>query len=202
MEMRRLLACLVGLALAVVTVNVAFAHAEPSKVTPGDGAVLAEAPTQVVIEMSQEMARQADANDIDVLDASGKEVTTVAATIDDGDRSKLSVPLQTNLPTGVYTIKWKTLSADDGDPANGELTFTIDPAKPASAGKETLRETGIGGEASPTSAAPTTAAATSPAAPADTGTDGGTSWVLVAAVAVGMLAVGSGGTFLFIKKGS
>ncbi len=195
------MACLVGLTMAMITVSVALAHAEPSKVTPGDGAVLAAGPREVVIEMSQDMARQADANDIDVFDASGKEVTAVAATIDDTDRSKLSVPLPADLANGVYTIKWKTLSADDGDPANGQLSFTVDPARPPSAGKEVLRDTGIGATAPPTAATPAPSATSDAVAPVETSTGGGTSWVLVAAVAVGMLAVGSGGTFLFIKKG-
>src|SRR6185436_1659036 len=112
-------------ALAVATV--AFAHAEPATVSPGDGAVLNSSPATVVIEMSQEMTRREGANDIDVLDAAGTEVTTVAATVDNNDRKKLSVPLPANLPAGKYVVNWKTVSADDGDSANGQLSFTIDP---------------------------------------------------------------------------
>ena len=48
-------------------------------------------------------------------------------------------------------MKWKTLSADDGDPANGQFTFTYDPSKPAATGTEVTRDTGIGAAASPTS---------------------------------------------------
>jgi len=201
--MKRLIALSCATVAALALVAVALAHAEPDTISPGDGAVLAASPSQVVIEMSQEMARTADANDIDVVDASGKEVTTAAATIDNADRKKLTVPLPPNLPTGTYTVKWKTLSADDGDAANGTLSFTIDPAKTPSAGKTKLRDTGIG--ESPSAAAPSPAAkSTGAAAPAsDIGGGGGgsgTSWILVAAVGIAMLAVGSGGTFLLVTK--
>lgn len=187
----------VALAAAVIfalaTVTMALAHAEPATVKPGDGAVLTQPPTEIQIQMTQEMARQAGGNDIEVFDASGKKVTTVAAVIDNSDRRKISVPLPSNLAIGTYTVKWKTLSADDGDPANGELSFTYDPAKTPSAGKENLVDTGAAPE-SPTTAPPASSAE------GLGGGGGGTSWVLVVAVAVGMFALGSGSTYLLVNK--
>ncbi len=178
--------------LALATFTIAFAHAEPAIVKPGDGAVLAQAPTEVQIQMTQEMARQAGANDIEVFDVGGNKVTTVSANIDNSDRRKISVPLPSNLAVGSYTVKWKTLSADDGDPANGELVFTYDPAKTPFVGNENLVDTGIE-PATPTTAAPGSVAGL------DRG-DPGTSWVLVIAVAVGMFALGSGSTYLLVNK--
>jgi len=150
--------------------------------------VLSQPPTEIVIEMTQEMARQAGANDIEVFDPAGKKITTVSAVIDNGDRKRLSVPLPSGLAVGTYAVRWKTLSADDGDPANGQLSFTYDPSKPPSPGKENLVELAAG--------------ATARATPADGGfgSGGGTSWVLIAAVATGMFALGSGGTFLLVRK--
>ena len=175
------------LALAVVTS--ASAHAEPATVKPGDGAVLSQPPADVVIEMTQEMARQGGANDIEVFDAAGKKVTTVGAVIDNSDRKRISVPLPSDLPVGTYTVKWKTLSADDGDPADGQLSFTFDPSKPPSPGNENLVEVVV---------APT---AKAPANDAGFGGGGGsTSWALVVAVAAGMFALGSGATFLLVRK--
>lgn len=174
---------------------IAFAHAEPKTVRPGDGAVLAASPGEYTIEMTQEMARREGANDIDVFDANGNEVTAVAAVIDNANRSRITVTLPPSLESGDYTVRWKTLSAEDGDAANGELTFRIDPNATADPGKEQLVE-----------GAPT-------AAPGEDGSDGetsapsivnggggGTSWVLVAAVAVGCLVLGSGTTFLLVQK--
>ena len=182
-----IMAALGGLA-AVASV---FAHSEPATVKPGDGAVLNQPPAQVVIEMTQEMARQAGANDIQVFDATGTRVTTVDASIDNSDRKKISVPLPSPLAVGTYAVKWKTLSADDGDPAAGQLSFTYDPARPASAGKETLVDVATGGE--------TPARASASPVPIG-GSSGGTSWVLVAAVALGAFALGAGGAFLLISK--
>lgn len=198
--MKTLVAAVLGGVGACLAVAGAWAHAEPATITPGDGAVLNSVPATIVYEMSQDMARQNDAsgqpaNNLEVFDAAGKKVSTENATVDDTDRKKLTLKMPATLAVGVYTVKWKTLSADDGDPANGQFTFTYDPSKPAATGNTVTRDTGIGqAGASPT------AAATSGPASAIGGGGSGTSWVLVMSVAVGMLAVGSGGTFLLIQK--
>lgn len=188
----KLAASLVASIAALAAVAAVFAHAEPATVKPGDGAVLLAAPLTVEMEMSQDMARQEGANDIDVFDASGIEVTTTAAAIDNGNRRKLTVALPSALSAGVYTVKWKTLSADDGDPAIGSVSFTIDPNGPASPGKEVLREELLGGETATAAAAP--GAVTVPS------DRGGTSWVLVVAVAVGMFVLGAGSSWVVVQK--
>lgn len=183
-----------ALVTALAIVSSAFAHAEPVKAKPGDGAVLNERPTEIVFEMSQEMARESGANDIDVFAADGTEVTTVAAVIDNSDRARLSVPLPSDLPPGTYTVNWKTLSSEDGDPANGSTTFTFDPSASPQAGKEVLREDLLGGGYS--------TGGNGAAAPViDVGGDSsGVTWVLAVAVGMGMLVVGAGGTFLLVQK--
>jgi copper resistance protein C len=178
--------------LALAAMAVALAHAEPAKVSPGDGALLTAPPPAVEIEMSQELARQEGANDIDVLDISGNEVTTTAAVIDNGNRKKLSVALPSTLAPGQYTVKWKSLSADDGDPAQGQLKFTFDPAGIPAAGITDLR-TGLDAPAA-------TPPAGAPAAPLASAGGGGTSWILVAAVALGMFVMGGGTAFLLVQK--
>jgi methionine-rich copper-binding protein CopC len=181
--------CLAAL-LALVLVATAFAHAEPATIKPGDKAVLNQPPAQIDMTMSQEMARQGDANDIDVFDASGKEVTVVAAVIDNSDRKKLSVPLPTGLPAGIYTVKWKTLSADDGDAAEGMFTFTIDPSAAPNAGTEAVKPPVLDDKPPETGSV---ASITNSAG-------GGTSWVLVTAVAIGAFVLGGGTTFLAVQK--
>lgn len=212
--MRFWLAVPAAAVIALVTVSMAFAHAAPKTVSPGDGSVLATPPTSVVIETVQDMARQAGANDIQVFDASGKQVTTAPAVINDSDRSNISVAIPPGLAVGTYTVKWKTLSADDGDAANGVLSFTYDPSKPASPGKvqliAPLETTPAAGSTTPEATASASASAAPASASAGTATvgpvnalgdttPGSTSWVLVTAVGVGMLALGAGGTFLLIK---
>ncbi|HMO53343.1 MAG TPA: copper resistance protein CopC [Tepidiformaceae bacterium] len=188
----KFLAPLVAAVAAISVVATAFAHAEPARVYPGDGAVLNEPPAEVVFEMSQEMARQDGQNDIDVFDADGNEVTVVAAVIDKADRKMLSVPLPSNLAPGVYTVRWKTLSAEDGDPDSGETTFTYDPSAPPNPGREVLREDLLNPGGGETPVAP--AAISVPTA------DDGVTWVLVVAVGALMFALGAGGTFLLVQR--
>ncbi|MCE7927909.1 MAG: hypothetical protein DYG91_05320 [Chloroflexi bacterium CFX7] len=192
--MNRLLAIVcAGTLAALISLQSVQAHAAPAKISPGDGAVLVTSPSKIVIEMSQDMARQDGGNDIDVVGPDGTEVTTEAAVIDNANRRLLSVNVPANLPPGKYVIRWKSLSSDDGDPADGELSFTVDPAGPAQPGREILREE-LGG--SPTPATNTDSAS---AFPTVTEPDGVT-WVLVVAVGVGALVLGAGGTFLLVDK--
>ncbi len=189
----RLLALPAALFIALAGIALAAAHAEPVKVRPGDGAVLNERPAEVALDMSQEMAREAGANDIDVFDADGNEVSAVAAVIDNANRSRLTVPLPADLLPGRYTVEWKTLSSEDGDPASGTVSFTYDPAAAPAVGKEVLREDLLGGD-EPGGDVPA-------AQVVDIGGDaGGVTWVLVAAVGVAMFALGAGGTFLLVQK--
>ena len=181
-----------GVALSLLIVGIAFAHAEPTNVKPGQDAVLTTAPAEVVLLMSQEMARQAGANDIVVQDSSGAEVTKQPAAIDSANRKKLSVPLPAGLAPGTYTVRWRTLSADDGDPASGNYAFKFDPSGTPSPGKEVLREDLLGGDTP-------TAGAADPSA-LGTGWESGSIWVLVAAVAVAMFALGAGTTFVLVQK--
>lgn len=190
--MVRILIVLLAALGAVAASTVAFAHAEPANIKPGDGAVLNQPPAQVQIEMTQDMARQAGANDIVVVDANGKQVTTVSATIDNADRKKLAVPLPATLAPGTYTVQWKTVSADDGDPATGTTTFTYDPARTPFPGTEVLQTSLLG---SPEAGTPG-------GAPLASGGGGGTSWILLAAVGIGALVVGGGATFLFVQNRS
>lgn len=179
--------------VALLAVSIAWAHAEPATAKPGDGAVLLKAPGEIVLEMSQEMGRQAGNNDIDVFDAAGKEVTTIAAVVDNADRKRLSVALPADLPAGAYTVKWKTSSAEDGDSAEGQLSFTIDPNGKPSPGKEQLRDDLLGG-------GDETPEPTDSVVSFGGGADDGVTWVLVIAVGVGMLVLGAGGMFLLVQK--
>jgi methionine-rich copper-binding protein CopC len=190
---RRRLLVAGAFAAGVLAVRSVFAHAEPAKVTPGDGAVLTTPPATIEITMSQEMARRDGANEIDVLDATGTEVTSVGAIIDNGNRRKLSVALPANLAPGRYTVKWKTLSAEDGDTGGGTLSFTYDPVGTPSPGREVLRADLLGGETPTAGLAP-------PGVTVPSGGGDGTSWVLVVAVAAGMFVLGAGSAYVLVQR--
>lgn len=192
MRTLRLAAATLGAGLALAGAASAAAHAEPVRATPGDGAVVTSPPPEVVLLMSQELARQTGANDIEVLDSAGRDVTPGTAVIDPADRRRLSVPLPSDLEPGEYVVRWKTLSAEDGDTASGELRFRFEPSGTSIPGREVLKESVLGGA---------TPAAAAPPPVAGAGSDGGTSWVLVAAAAGAALVIGAGGMYLLTGKG-
>ena len=175
---------------ALLSVTAVFAHAEPATAKPGDGAVLTSAPAEIVIVMS----RRAGGKDSAVFDGAGKEVTAVAAVVDNNDRTRLSVAMPSDLAPGKYTVRWQSLSSEDGDPADGELSFTYDPNGIANPGKEQLREDLLnpGG--------PTPEPGSGTASVSVAGSDEGVTWILVAAVGIGMFVLGAGGAFLLVQK--
>jgi methionine-rich copper-binding protein CopC len=192
--MKRSLAFLIATCASLAVVAGALAHAEPAQVSPGLGANVIAPPGQVEIVMSQEMAIREGANDIDVLNAEGTEVTRIAAVVDRGDRRRISVPLPSDLQPGSYTVQWKTLSAEDGDPDDGEYVFTYDPTKPEDPGRTNLREdvpveTPANGDNS-----------SAPLPTVSVDQESGMSWILVAAVGIAGLAIGSGATFLLAQR--
>jgi methionine-rich copper-binding protein CopC len=118
----------------------AYAHAEPAHVHPGDGAVLNAPPHIIEVEFSQDVARRGEESRLELLDESGEIVSTEPSLVDDADRRIITLAVPVDLPPGRYEIAWYTLSAEDGDSAEGRLSFTIDPNATPAPGRESLRE--------------------------------------------------------------
>jgi methionine-rich copper-binding protein CopC len=125
-----LIVCLpVLLLISVLRINteLVYAHARYDRSDPPADAVLPEAPTEVHIWFTQELFRREGANNVEVYGPDGTRVDRQDARIDDDDRTHMIVSLQGDLPTGTYTVHWKTLSAEDGDDESGEFSFTVSP---------------------------------------------------------------------------
>lgn len=129
----------------VVCVPVALAHAQIISCTPGIGSTVATAPATVTCKASEGM--DGKGSSLTVVDSMGMQVDKGDSKVDlnDPDRVSISVSLDSAMvKDGLYTVKWKTLSAADGDSAEGEFQFavgaqpmTIPPtATPAPAGAE------------------------------------------------------------------
>jgi methionine-rich copper-binding protein CopC len=96
--------------------------------------VINEAPTRVDVWFTQEMFRREGANTLSVFGSDGAAVHVGEAELDDDGRVHLSIELAANLEPGEYEVRWTTLSAVDGDAAEGSFTFTYDPdATPSTA---------------------------------------------------------------------
>ena len=100
------------------------AHAELDRSTPKVGETVNGAPAKVEIWFTEEIT---DGSQIAVSDKVGKSVTNGKAELDlfDPDRKHLTVGLTPNLPDGVYTVTWTSVSAEDGDPDSDTFTFTV-----------------------------------------------------------------------------
>lgn len=122
-------AAVVGLGLLLATSNHALAHARfDHSDLPPDSTVDGQ-PFTLKAYFSQEMTSKSG---IKVVDANGAQVDSADGhlDLDDPDRKVMVVTLPA-LPTGVYTVQWNSVSAEDGDPADGTFTFGVGMAPPS-----------------------------------------------------------------------
>ncbi len=139
-------------------VRTALAHAEPERAIPPINGTVESSPAKVEIWFSQEVT--ADGNKIAVTGPDGSSVDRGDTKVDlnDTTHTHVTVSLSPNLPPGVYTVNWVSVSEEDGDADNGKYTFTIAGGTPV---------------ASP-AASPVASPAASPAATATPGASAGT----------------------------
>jgi methionine-rich copper-binding protein CopC len=160
----------------------ASAHADYERSEPPAEAVVTAAPTEVRIYFTQDLFRRQGMNGIEVYGADGVRVDQDDPVIDDDNRRLLSVSLQPDLPDGLYTVRWFSLSAEDGHEGEGEFTFTIGAAGTATSTTPLTTTEVTTGEVQATegvtttapdeptaAAAPTEAAATATPVPASSG---------------------------------
>ncbi len=118
------------LALLPLAPSRALAHADYARSTPGSDAIVRSSPARIDVWFTQELFRRAGANELRVLAEDGRRVDDAQPVVDDADRTHLSVRLAEELAPGPYTVEWRSLSAVDGDTAEGSFRFTVDPAAP------------------------------------------------------------------------
>jgi methionine-rich copper-binding protein CopC len=120
-----------GLAAAFLLVlpSPARAHALVVRSNPAAGASLTQVPRTLTITFSE--APEPGASSIRVLDASGGLASRGPARPVPSDRLQLAVSLGPLL-NGVYTVRWKTISTDDGHASAGSFTFGVGPSAYAS----------------------------------------------------------------------
>jgi len=127
-----LLAASLAVGLFVASVGGVSAHARYDHSDPVAGAVLDGSPFVLRTYFSQELMK---ASTIQVVDDSGAQVDVGDGHVDldDPDRMTMLVSLP-ELQPGVYTVKWTSVSAEDGDPAAGHFAFGVGMAPPDGGG--------------------------------------------------------------------
>ena len=103
------------------TVSAASAHAQLVASVPGAGERLESAPTQVVLVFSERLDPLG--TDIDVLDDAGKLIAS-GGQIDPSDPRTMTIALPA-LADGLYSVNWRSLSADDGHNTQGFFNFGV-----------------------------------------------------------------------------
>ena len=124
--MKFTLVLVVGIAAFVSLAVRAFAHAEVESCQPPINATLDSLPDVIVCTTSESM--NAKRSTLSVYDSAGERVDRDNSQVDfnDTERRTISVSLdRSKARPGVYTVKWRTLSADDGDEAYGEFKLTV-----------------------------------------------------------------------------
>src|SRR5438132_14354750 len=112
----------------------ARAHANYARSDPAPNAVLEAPPGQVRVWFS-EPPKPGDSG-LQVYDGDRQAEMAGPTAADPSDPLALTVPLKP-LGQGVYTVAWHTVSAADGDPANGFFAFAV--GRPAAAPVEPVQ---------------------------------------------------------------
>jgi copper transport protein len=102
--------------------SIIFAHAVPRATQPAANAILHEAPREIAIRFSERV--EARASSLQVFDAHGIRIDDGKATIAPGDPWLYRLALLP-LGTGVYTVSWRVMSADDGHVTDGAYVFVV-----------------------------------------------------------------------------
>ncbi len=116
-------ATLIALMLLISVRGGAEAHAFLERSDPLENAVVPSVPADARLWFTEPIERQyAHAQ---LFDVRGQRIETPAAAVDPDDSKLMVLPLPSDLQVGTYTISWQNISAADGHPADGLLTFTI-----------------------------------------------------------------------------
>ncbi|MBM3451134.1 MAG: hypothetical protein FJX78_09195 [Armatimonadetes bacterium] len=119
-----LLALLAGAGI-LLPVSPAQAHAVLVRASPPSGAALDRGPREISLRFSEPIDRRVSA--IDIHDAGGRAEIPRSSVAANG--LTLSAPLP-QLPRGMYTVRWRVLSAVDGHVTSGFYLFAVGPASP------------------------------------------------------------------------
>ncbi len=117
-----LLTAFIYLALTPVT---ASAHANLDRSDPAAGTDLDQPPAQVQLEFSE--AVDGSFSRVQLLNAQGQQVDRGDSHVAPNDPLSLVVSLPSQMPNGVYTVAWRTLSAVDGHTVDGAYPIIIGP---------------------------------------------------------------------------
>ncbi|MDQ0061328.1 copper resistance CopC family protein [Paenibacillus harenae] len=129
--------------------GVASAHSKLETAVPEKDSTVAVSPQSIVLSYNTKIE---DLSNLKLFNAAGEQIATDKAVVDD---KSMSAAVQSELPSGIYTVKWTIIGAD-GHAVEGEYAFTVQAAEPTVAPVAT--------DTPAATSAPTTAPTTEPSA--------------------------------------
>lgn len=123
-------AAVLGIGLFFAIVGTSFAQPNHAKVISSDPAinsVIKQAPTKITVTTAENMKPGATNSNLEVYGPDDVLISQGNATVGLNDPTKMSVTIKPE-KNGIYIVRWYTVSADDGDAAQGAFAFTVDTA--------------------------------------------------------------------------
>ena len=160
----------------LVAPAVARAHAELDTVSPADKSTVVGSPSEIVMTFVQNL--DPTKSSIKIVDASSK-VVVQGGTFPAGKPREMDLAIATPLAPATYSIRWTTVSTEDGETAHGTTTFTVQAAPSPTPSPSTAPSVAPSEAASapasaspaPSAAAPSAAPSSPPTAPAPSTSD-------------------------------
>src|SRR5438105_8894619 len=134
MRARALIAAAAVVVLAVLP-GTAWAHANLDRAEPAPGSQLDQPPRELQLFFSE--AVDGSFSRIQLLNTRGEAVDRGDSHVAPNDPRSLAVSLPDQLPNGVYTVSWRTLSAVDGHTVNGAYPLIVGPMPAGGVGAAT-----------------------------------------------------------------
>src|SRR6478609_840239 len=131
MRLRVLIVAAFVATLVVAIAGVAQAHALLKSSDPAAGAELASPPPQIVLTFTE--PPDPKLSSIGLISSSGGTVKTGPSHAVPAHPTELAQSLP-NLPDGVYTVSWRTVSLTDGHVTGGSFAFGVGVAPPSGTG--------------------------------------------------------------------
>jgi methionine-rich copper-binding protein CopC len=185
-------------------------HAAYDHSTPAQNEVVTTPPTQVDVFFKEDLRVVAGQYFVHVENDSGTQVSDGDGAVDDNDRSHITASIPTALADGRYIVRWKTVSDEDGDEAEGAFCFFVGTQPTGTQSTECAALEATPTEEATVTGTPPTAEVTSATTPApsptvapSTNKDNGSNTGLIVGVIIGVIAVVvvvGGGAALYMRR--
>lgn len=162
---KALLAMIASVSLLSTTAGVAFAqpalpaHATVLKAEPAIGSTITAVPTKVTVFTAENIDPNPQKSNLQIYgpgpDATDTLISQGNAQVSLSNPREMSITITPNSGhiNGVYIVNWKTVSADDGDPAAGSFIFTVNTGGGGTTPSQTQQNTSPANKTSGSSSA-------------------------------------------------